>query len=340
MSDERWMRAALEEGQKGLGLTAPNPPVGAVLVRNGEIIGRGWHQKAGHAHAEREAIADARARNAKIAGSEIFVTLEPCSTQGRTGACTSAMLQESIARVVWSCRDPNPTNQGKARSVLESAGVEVSEHVLESEGHVLIRGFRSVIERKRPWVIAKVGASLDGRLTRPPGEPTWLTSTQSRADVQNLRKEADAILTSGVTARIDNPRLTYRGSCKDKQPPLRIVLSSQHQGGLSSDSHLLRESNNQALFFSESPRQVFQMLAERGVQIVLVEAGGTLLGSLLDENLVDEWVSYVSPLVTGGFDPVTKGDNRCELSERLTLSKVSYHQIGNDFRVRGLLNSP
>lgn len=212
--DEKWMGCALEEARKGVGRTAPNPPVGCVLVTGEEYIGSGWHRAAGRPHAEREAIADALARQGADAlrGSTAYVTLEPCSTYGRTPPCTAGLIEAGVARVVYAVADPNPVHAGAADAVLEKAGIEVTSGVLEAEATKLLRPFLKVQTTGLPWVIWKSAMSLDGRITRPPGEPQWLTCENSRLDVQKLRAEVDGILTGGETVRNDKPALTIRVS--------------------------------------------------------------------------------------------------------------------------------
>ncbi|WP_411846563.1 bifunctional diaminohydroxyphosphoribosylaminopyrimidine deaminase/5-amino-6-(5-phosphoribosylamino)uracil reductase RibD [Roseibacillus persicicus] len=337
-TDEHFMALALREGEKGQGQTAPNPSVGAVVVREGEILGKGYHPGAGLPHAEVHAIADARSQGHDLAGSEIFVTLEPCSTTGRTPPCTSAILQAGIKRVVWAADDPNPAHCGAARQILEAAGIEVATSVLVDEAEYLHRGFFKVQRTGLPWVIVKTAMSLDGRITRPSGEGQWLTGSEARADVQILRGEVDAILTSGETARRDNPRLDYRGERPGNKQPVRVVATEYPLAGLPAEAHLLQPNESGATrFVSGDLREIMASLAADGLQTVLVEAGGKLVGQLLDAGLVDEWVTYLAPLVAGG-DVVAVGGEGCSvLDERPRLKNVSYQQFGADIRVRGLL---
>ena len=189
-SDQRLMALALEEGAKGIGLTAPNPSVGAVLARDGKILGKGFHKKAGQPHAEIEAFADCRRRGNDAQGSDLYITLEPCSTSGRTPPCTKAILEHGVRRVIWAVDDPNPHHQGGAREVLSKAGIEVTTGVLEEEAEFLHRAFFKFQRTGLPWIIVKTAMSLDGRITRPPGEGQWLTGADARADVQVLRGES------------------------------------------------------------------------------------------------------------------------------------------------------
>ncbi|NIP93445.1 MAG: bifunctional diaminohydroxyphosphoribosylaminopyrimidine deaminase/5-amino-6-(5-phosphoribosylamino)uracil reductase RibD, partial [Akkermansiaceae bacterium] len=214
MSDSEYMRRALELARRGLGLTSPNPPVGAVIIEDGRELGSGWHRRAGEPHAEIEAIRDAVSRGGQgaLGNATLYVTLEPCSSVGRTGACTTAIRQAGLKRVVIGAGDPNPANAGRASGILQDAGIEVVEGIEEAACEELIRAFSKAQKTGLPWLIIKTAMSLDGRITRAPGEGPWISGEGSRADVQRLRFEADAILTSGRTVRADDPRLTLRGS--------------------------------------------------------------------------------------------------------------------------------
>lgn len=334
--DEIMMTAALAEGERGVGLTAPNPSVGAVLVQGGEIVGRGYHTGAGKPHAEVEAIADARAKGWQVEGGEIFITLEPCSTTGRTPPCTSAIIEAGLRRVVWAAEDPNPAHRGAAGEVLERARVEVKNGVLAEKAEFLHRGFFRVQRTGLPWVIVKTAMSLDGRLTRPPGEGQWLTGREAREEVQELRGEVDAILTSGATARADNPRLSYRGARVEKRQPLRVVVSRKRFGGLGKGAFL--RSEGAETLFREGPLEgLLQELVERDCQTVLLEAGGELVGQFLEAGLVDEWVCYLAPLVTGGPVVAAGGTGVHHLEERVRLREVTYQQRGADVRLRGIV---
>lgn len=337
-TDQTFMRLALEEGQRGEGLTSPNPSVGAVIVREGKVLGKGFHAKAGKPHAEVEALADVRSRGHDPAGSSIYITLEPCSTTGKTPPCTKAILENGIQRVVWAANDPNPAHQGAAQSLLTQAGLEVTTGVLAEQAEYLHRAFFKVQRTGLPWMTVKTAMSLDGRITRPPGESQWLTSKEARADVQVVRGQVDAILTSGRTARLDNPRLDYRGSRPEKKQPARLVYTTQAQAGLTAEAHLLTANEGgETQFFSGDWESHLRRLAKEGQQSILVEAGGQLIGQLLDQGLVDEWISYFAPLVTGGEVIAVAGIGTKELAERPRLKNVTYHQLGPDIRMRGLL---
>ena len=212
MTDDYYMHLALHEARKGIGKTAPNPPVGAVIVKNDVMLGSGWHRAAGRPHAEREALADAFENHGPdaVRGSTVYITLEPCSTHGRTPPCTQGLIDAGVARVVYACVDRNPDHAGRADALLTTAGIEVVSGVCRDEAENILRPFFKVRETGLPWVIWKTAMSLDGRLTRPPGEGQWLTGEAARADVQKLRATVDAILTTGETVRRDKPALTIR----------------------------------------------------------------------------------------------------------------------------------
>ena len=337
--DENWIRIALSEAARGIGLTAPNPAVGAVIVKDGIELARGWHRKAGMPHAERDALSKLEPDAAR--GATVYVTLEPCSTAGRTGACTDALINAGVSRVVYGARDPNPKHIGGADELLRAAGIEVKSGVLASECEKVVKGFAMVQTEGRPWVIAKTAMTLDGRITRPPGEGQWLSGTEAREEVQLIRAEVDAIITSGETLRRDNPALTLRNEKipEDKKQPKRVVLTrgqidvSEYQ--LFNDTH-----GDESLVFENFPLyDVLRTLAkEHDVMSVLVEAGGSLLGAFLDQGLIDEWVIYLAPMVSGGPIPAVGGEGVFALQDRVTLSGVELGRFGKDLRMRGFTN--
>lgn len=338
--DERWMDMAIVEAEHGVGRTAPNPPVGAVIVRDGVRLGSGWHRAAGQPHAEREAIADAAARHGAgaLRGATLYVTLEPCSTQGRTPPCTDGILEAEITRVVYACRDQNPAHLGRADALLSAAGVEVVSGVRETEAMRQLRPFFKVSRTGLPWVIWKTAMTLDGRLTRPPGEGQWLTSEAARLDVQQLRSTVDAILTSGETVRRDQPALTIRVSelAAGRPQPWRVVFSD-------APDTLPKEA---ALFIDPDrtlvrPRggladALCGLVLEQGVLSALIEAGGVFAAAFFAEGLVDEIVIYQAPMLCGGPVPAL-GDPA--LPHPLKLTAPEFFRIPNcpDLRLRALV---
>lgn len=345
MTDSKYMRKALALARCGVGLTSPNPPVGALVVKDGHILGEGWHHRSGEAHAEINAFNDAVARHGAgcLAGGTLYVTLEPCSTPGRTGACTNAILKGGLARVVIGAGDPNPIHTGRAAGILADGGVEVVEGIEEARCEELVRAFSKVQRTGLPWLIVKSALSLDGRVTRPPGEGPWLSSPESRADVQRLRLEADAIMSSGRTVRCDDPRFTLRDpELADQKPqPWRVILTSRDQGVPTKAQILNDEHADRTLIFVRQRLECVlrELVAERDVHTVLVEAGGALVGRLVDEGWADEVVFYLAPLLTGGPIPAVGGEGVPGLPHRLRLSAVRFRQIGCDVRLRALLEN-
>ena len=337
------MREALDLAERGVGLTSPNPPVGAVVVKNGEQLGGGWHRAAGSAHAEVEALRDCARRHGPSGakGGTMYVTLEPCSTQGRTGPCTSALIEAGLKRVVIGSNDPNPAHLGRGCDVLREAGIEVVEGIEETRCLELIRGFAKVQRSGLPWVIIKTAFSLDGRITRPGGESQWLSGEESRKDVQGLRGEVDAILSSGATVRADDPRFTLRGPSiiKGKKQPWRVILTSREKGVPSSAIILNDEHASRTLIYKGQRIECVlrELVSDHGVVTVMVEAGGHLVGRLLDEGWADEVVCYLAPLVTGGAVAASAGEGAGGLDERLRVEGVRWQRLGNDVRLRGVL---
>ena len=293
--------------------------------------------------AEREAIRDVWERwgergKEKMKGATIYVTLEPCSSFGRTPPCTEGILEVGITRVVYGTDDPNPSHAGGARKILEPVGVEVKVNVLQDACRSLIRGFAKFQTSGMPWVIIKSAMSLDGKITRPPGEGQWLTSPESREIVQRLRFESDAIMTGGNSFRIDNPALTLRSRLlPKKRQPWRMVVTRGSKSELPQTHQLFTDEYADRTLVCEGGdlRQALRDLAERGCQTVLVEAGGTLLAAMLREGLVDEVALFYAPLLTGGPN-LGIG----ELAHDIALSEATFTQVGNDVLLRAYITPP
>jgi diaminohydroxyphosphoribosylaminopyrimidine deaminase / 5-amino-6-(5-phosphoribosylamino)uracil reductase len=331
--DQRYLRGALELAQLGSGLTLPNPRVGAVLVRGGRIIGEGYHQCAGGPHAEVHAIADAKKRGHSIVGATLYVTLEPCSTHGRTPPCTKLILREKIARVVFAATDPNPAHAGAATRLLRAAGVEVSSGLLADEATALNRDFNWWIVHRRPWVVAKIALSLDGRIVTPSGDDRWLTSPAARTAAHELRWESDAILIGAETARQDNPRLTIRlPGRRKKVQPWRIVIT--RSGVMPQDLLLLSDRHrDRTLVFQNRPLdEVVTALGAWNISHLLIEGGGDVLTEALRKNLVNEVGFFIAPSVMGTLPRALK-----KLDGPLRLREVSYQSVGPDLFCRGLI---
>lgn len=331
-ADLHWMSLALEQARQGIGLTSPNPAVGAVVVADGEVIGKGYHQKAGLPHAEIEALKDAQDHAPdRVTGATIYVTLEPCSTQGRTGPCTEAIQKAGLRRVVWGAQDPNPSHVGRARQLLEAAGITVTTGVLEAECREILRPFAKWITTGLPYVIAKAGQSLDGRITRPEGEGQWITSEAARAHSQGLRARVDAILVGAETVRKDNPRLTLRNGVL-KEQPLRVVLT--RSGSLPAEAHLFTDAyQDRTLVLRDmSFSEVLPELATRGITSVLIEGGANVLAQAFLERCVDEVCWYIAPRLCGAGLPVLAGP---EWSQSISLQNVSIQAIGDNVCLSG-----
>ena len=343
--DEAFMRAALAEAGRGSGRTSPNPAVGALLVRETgdgpQVIGSGWHRKAGLPHAEIEALRSL-ASPALAQGATLYVTLEPCSTHGRTPPCVEAILQAGIRRVVIGTLDPNPAHAGRAVGILEAAGVEVRCGVLEAECRRLNRAFNKWIVTRMPWVIAKAGLSLDGRISRPPDAPRWITNAASRADTHRMRARVDAILVGGGTLRADNPQLTVRGLPPGEEPrqPWRVIVS--RSGELPAAATVFTDAHRERtlVFTGRTLREVLEELGAREVTSVLIEGGMRILGEAFDERLVDEVCFYYAPLLLGGPMLVTGGLGVGSTAEAPRIVNPQYERFGDDLRMTGEVEYP
>lgn len=334
------MRMALDEARKGIGKTAPNPPVGAVVVKGDQLLGAGWHRAAGQPHAEREALADAVANHgaAALIGATVYITLEPCSTQGRTPPCTQGLIDAGVARVVYACVDANTDHAGRADALLQHAGIEVVSGICHEEAEKILRPFFKVQRTGLPWVIWKTAMSLDGRLTRPPGEGQWLTSETSRADVQQLRSQVDAILTSGETVRRDRPALTIRvpDLLEGRPQPWRVVFTDRPETLPQEAALFCDESRDRTLI---RPRQdpqgtLRRLVQEQGVLSCMIEAGGVFSAALMEAGLIDEVVVYLAPILCGGPTPAMAGAG---LEASLRLKEICYRQLGDDLRLSGVI---
>ena len=337
------MALALEEARKGVGRTAPNPPVGAVIVKDGVLLGKGWHRAVGQPHAERVALAEARQAfgHDALLGSTVYVTLEPCSTHGRTPPCVAGLIEAGVGRVVYAVADRNPAHLGRADALLREAGITVDSGVAADAALNLLRPFFKVQETGLPWVIWKAAMSLDGRLTRPPGEGQWLTGPEARADVQLIRSQIEAVVTSGETARRDLPRLTVRepGLLEGRAQPWRIVLTARSES-LPAESPLLTDEWRERTLIrsGENLEQVLRdLVAGQGVLSVLLESGGILAASFLEAALVDEVVIYLAPMLCGGETSALSGSG---VVSGLDRASITFEKIGADVRLRGRIVRP
>jgi diaminohydroxyphosphoribosylaminopyrimidine deaminase/5-amino-6-(5-phosphoribosylamino)uracil reductase len=353
--DHSFMAHALQLARRGINTSHPNPRVGCVLVKQGQIIAEGWHEKAGQAHAEVMALQHA---GNKAKGAKAYVTLEPCSHYGRTPPCADALIEHGITEVIIAMQDPNPLVAGQGIEKLRQSGIKVKSGLLQQQAVELNRGFVSRMECGRPWVTVKLGASLDGRTAMKSGESQWITGRQARTDVQKLRAASSAIVTGSGTVLADDPSLTVRLQGISRQP-LRVVM----------DSHLsIPESAK--IFHDSFPLLIatavteddaqYQELKHKGIDIrtfpgregrvdalsllhcladdyscneILVEAGSVVCGSLLANKLVDEIVLYLAPVVMGsaarGLFDLPGLDT---MAQRIHMSVKDVRAVGQDWR--------
>ena len=355
--DHAMMARALRLAERGTYTTKPNPMVGCVVVRDGEIVGEGWHERAGGPHAEVYALEGARER---AKGATAYVTLEPCSHTGKTGPCADALIAAGVSRVVGAMRDPNPEVDGGGFERLRAAGIQVESGLMEAQARLLNRGFLSRIERGRPWLRVKLATSLDGRSALASGESKWISGEPARADVHRWRARAGALLTGAGTVLVDDPHLTVRlekdeaGKDVPFVAPLRVVLDP----GLATVARgHIREGAAPTLYLhapdARMPRgidaqhthvpvkggrfdldAVLALLAARGINEVQVEAGATLAGAFLGAGLVDELLLYVAPVLLGETArPMFDGLHIDAMTERLKMHIVETRRIGEDVRV-------
>lgn len=352
-ADHEFMARALRLAESGLYSATPNPRVGCVLVRDGSIVGEGWHEKAGGPHAEVHALQSA---GDLARGAAAYVTLEPCSHHGRTPPCCEALLAAGIERVVAAMQDPNPLVAGQGLAWLRDAGLAVDCGLLANEARELNIGFVSRMERGRPWVRLKAAASLDGRTALENGRSQWITGPDARRDGHRWRARACAILTGIGTVRDDDPQLTVRDVDTARQP-LRVVVDSRLEIDPSArvlqgervlvvaavENHLLAsiiEARGAEVIFLPNDvgkvdlQALMRELAKRGINELHVEAGFKLNGSLLREGLVDELVLYLAPSLLGDASrglfhlPALE-----DLAEKRTLQWRDVRQVGGDLRV-------
>jgi diaminohydroxyphosphoribosylaminopyrimidine deaminase/5-amino-6-(5-phosphoribosylamino)uracil reductase len=322
--DERFMREALTEAKKALGQTSPNPAVGAVLVVDNQIVARGHHRGAGYEHAEIECLRNFGA--GVPARATLYVTLEPCSTVGLTAPCTNAILRAGVRKVVVGAEDVNPRHHGRGITQLRDAGIKVREGVLAEDCARLNEAFDKWIATRQPFVIAKCGMSLDGRLTRPQGESHWITGPAARRHAHQLRARVDAILVGAETVRADNPRLTVRG-VRGARQPWRVVLTRSsnlpQRARLFSD----RLAERTLIYKGKSLRSVLKDLGKRSVTSVLIEGGGEMLGQALDARLIDKVQIYLGPILTGGPVIAFPGHGAQSTGSAIGLGDISYRRI-------------
>lgn len=335
---EYYMKKALKLAEKAWGKTSPNPLVGALVVKDGEIVGRGHHERAGEPHAEVHALRDAGdAAN----GADLYVTLEPCSTYGRTPPCTDAIIAAGIRRVFIGCTDPNPQHAGGAVEILQSQGIECHTDILSRECASLNEAFFHWIVTKRPFVLLKMAMTLDGKIATVTGESKWITGRVARRRVQKLRQWADAVLVGGGTVRMDRPSLRVRvpeGHDEWENHPRRLVAT---RAITPVELRELMPGEPAAEIVDCSTKDatvsLLEHLGAEGVTALLVEGGGELAGTLLQQGLVDKVEFHIAPKILGGRNsiPVIGGENPQNLIDALHLKHVRSFALGADFAITG-----
>ncbi|HLA74523.1 MAG TPA: bifunctional diaminohydroxyphosphoribosylaminopyrimidine deaminase/5-amino-6-(5-phosphoribosylamino)uracil reductase RibD [Gammaproteobacteria bacterium] len=367
IADHHFMARALQLARQGLYMAHPNPRVGCVIVHEGEVVGEGWHRRAGEPHAEVHALQQAGER---AHGATVYVNLEPCCHTGRTPPCTQSLINAGVARVVVAMPDPNPLVAGKGLQGLAQAGIQVQSGVLQAQAEELNRGFVMRMLNKRPWVCCKLAMSLDGRTALANGDSKWITGAAARADVQHLRAQSGAIMTGIGTVLADDPSLTVRQEFLEQHPelhysgtteqPLRAVLDSRLR--MPEHARMLTLPGQTILFTSVSaqgsqqgalrgglqivpfPKQnngvdvhavLHYLAAQHQVNDVLLEAGSRLSAAMLQAGLIDELVIYMAPMLLGdsarGLFHIVPG--LTEMKERIGLQIVDVRAIGDDWRI-------
>lgn len=354
LTDYDYMAKAIELAWRSLNITMPNPRVGCVLVKDDQIVGRGYTQPAGSDHAEVQAMKDA---GDQTKGATAYVTLEPCSHYGRTPPCAKGLIEAGVRRVVIAMMDPNPVVSGNGIRMLQDAGVEVEIGVLESDARELNPGFIRRMSEQRPWVRVKVAQSLDGRTAMASGESKWITGPEARADVQRWRARSCVMVTGIETVLADNPSLNVRADELDVEvgpQPLRVILDSQ--GRIPLDSKILQPPEQSCVVLAKAGLPAEQTLNKQGVQTlvipgeqgidlkafiqnlgkehneIMVEAGATLSGAFLMQGLVDELIVYTAPKLLGHLGrPMLKLPIH-EMADSLQLDVLDQRMLGQDQR--------
>jgi len=356
--DREFMQRSLQLAEQGMFGAHPNPMVGCVLVKDDEIVGEGWHVRAGEAHAEVNAIRDA---GKKARGATAYVTLEPCAHQGKTPPCCDALIEAGISQLVVAVEDPNPKVDGKGIERLQSAGVTVRSGLMRQDAMQLIAGFLSRMQRGRPRLQLKIACSLDGRIAMANGQSQWITGVEARLDVQRLRARAGAIMTGIGTVLADDPALTVREANLNphNRQPLRVVLDNDLRTPLTAkmlalpgETIIYCSSDASAQDLAHAGAEVIRVsgddglvdlslvlkdLAERGVNDLLVEAGPIVAGQIVEQNLLDELVIYQAPQILGSETMgMFSTPSWNELADRQALTITDVVQVGNDTRITAI----
>ena len=355
---EYYMNLAIKLALKARGQTSPNPLVGALVVKDGRIVGKGFHEKAGLPHAEVIALEDA---GKKASGSTLYVTLEPCTHFGRTPPCVDRIIKSQVKEVIVGMIDPNPKNNGKGIEILRKHNIRVEVGFLEDKLTKINEAFIKYITKRMPFITVKVAESLDGKIATRTGDSKWITSDKSRAFAHRIRKDFDAIMVGVNTVLRDNPRLDAWYSQKH---PIKVVVDSQlstpeNANIFSGTSQVIIATLNVALGQLTENREnltkkarvlevkemageinlkdMFKKLAQMGITSVIVEGGGTLIGSLFDQKLVDKVLFFISPKIIGGKEALTSvmGKGISRIDSAIKLRNIKIKRFGEDFLLEG-----
>ena len=338
-SDTYFMQMALDRAAEAWGSTAPNPMVGAVIVRGENVLATGYHHKAGEAHAEADALNNAAKSAVDVRGATIYVTLEPCSTTGRTPACTDAIIRSGLKRVVIGCLDPNPKHAGRGVDILRNAGIEVAVGVCEDQCIELNAPFFTWITTGKPLVMLKMASTLDGKTATYTGDSFWITGTEARSRVQKLRRLSGAIMVGANTVRRDHPRLNVREPENWQKQPLRLIASNSMT---KEELDSFFPDGNAEIVRVNTPEEwndLLEDLGRKNITALLIEGGGNLAASALKANVVDYVEFHIAPRILGGAGSHTSvdGSDPQKMCEALDLEHVKTTVYGRDIVVSGYL---
>ena len=357
------MARAIELAARGIGTTSPNPRVGAVIVKSGKIIAEGWHKRPGGDHAE---VAALKKLGHNAGGATLYVSLEPCSTRGRTPACTEAIINSGIKRVVVAMSDPNPVHRGRGLRILRAHGIETGCGILRKEAAAINQGFVKFHTAGLPWVIAKAAMSLDGKMATATGDSKWITNAKARSYAHQLRHESDAVVVGLNTALVDDPELTVRHVKSPKKHPLRVVVDPV--AGISLNAKMLKPElapGTLIAISSQAPEKKIEQierkgaavlvcrggvnkinlgdmlakLARQGVRYVLLEGGGAILSSAFESGLVDEVAFFYAPILVGGKAAPTPfgGKGALKIADALKLDHTQIKTFDDNLLIRGVI---
>lgn len=324
------MRLALKLATNGMGMTSPNPMVGAVIVRNDRMIGSGWHVRAGEAHAEINALSSVRG-NAK--GATVYVTLEPCSSYGRTPPCCDALIEAGVERVVIGSLDPNPKHAGRGIELLEKNGIETVYGIEKERCDELNEAFFKWITLKKPFVLLKLAITLDGRIATEGGSSQWITSKMALKRVAKLRLWADAVMGGAETFKLDKPRFTARNSAGELLKTPRRIIATHHPERL----EIPDGWETVALDTRYEWDEFLLRMGEESITSLLIEGGGRLAASALNAGVIDKVEMHIAPKILGGENsrPAVGGINPTSIDEAIQLEKTSMRHLGVDYMISG-----